>query len=71
MKIEIKKVDGKWTVNNKMYCDLDMHEKRFMEDFFYEVRLEQKGQEKTQNKLQTQKCINEIQQRGGLAKLNK
>lgn len=40
MKIEIRKSDGRWTVNGKHYSELNDQEQRFMDDFFREVKIE-------------------------------
>ena len=39
MKIEIKKVDGKWLVNDKQYPDLTYSEKVFFDEFLIAMRL--------------------------------
>jgi hypothetical protein len=39
MKIEIKKVNGKWEVNGKSYSTLSGSEKLFFEEFLSEMRL--------------------------------
>lgn len=39
MKLEIKKINGKWLVNNKPYQELDIMERHFMDEFFREVKL--------------------------------
>ncbi len=39
MKIEITKTNGKWLVNGKSYQELNFQEKKFMDDFFREVKI--------------------------------
>lgn len=40
MKMEIVLKGGRWTVNGKGLHELNPQEKRFMNDFFMEVKLE-------------------------------
>lgn len=40
MKIEIVNTNGRWLVNGKTFCNLSLQERRFMDDFFREVKLE-------------------------------
>lgn len=42
MKIEIRKKDNRWTVNNKELSEMNAEEKKFMDDFFREVKIENK-----------------------------
>jgi hypothetical protein len=39
MKLEIVNTNGKWIVNGKTYEELNYMEKKFMDEFFREVKL--------------------------------
>lgn len=39
MKIDIKMKNGKWVVNGKTYKDLDHEEKKFMDEFFKNIKI--------------------------------
>jgi len=40
-KIEILHSNGKWTVNGKTFDELNAQERKFMDDFFREVKIMQ------------------------------
>ncbi len=42
MRIHIKKVNGKWEVNGKPYCQLEGKEKAFFNEFLIAMRLNYK-----------------------------
>ena len=45
MKIEIKKVNGKWLINDKQYADLDYTERMFFDEFLIAMRWEKECEE--------------------------
>lgn len=50
MVIEIKKTDGKWLVNGKLYADLIGAEKQFFDEFITEMKY---NYEENKNKLKS------------------
>lgn len=47
--VSIKQTNGKWTLNGKSYEKMDPIEKRFMNNFFKEVKVSQENNYINQN----------------------